>query len=233
VKKQTQSFAPLHDQWGGESIVGGVLPRINTVADVWGESSIMTGVHERWCSSTLHIGWGAIAAGLVKDWIARELSLGYIVDVAHTGQKLQSGANRVFEVSLVRKGARQACLVTVFEEEGQLTRWRAEQVAPCPSANPWALFDLPQCRCLFVCQCRLLTFLRAGLPASSASGAGVTCSLQTRPEPRTMEGYNTHDPAVLPHRVESEHVFCTQIITYLGRKHHKVVAESMIFKQFH
>jgi len=35
---------------------------------------------------------GAIAAGLVQDGIARELSLGYSVDVAHTGQKLQAGA---------------------------------------------------------------------------------------------------------------------------------------------
>jgi hypothetical protein len=84
---------------------------------------------------------GAIAAGLVKDGIARELSLGYSVDVAHTGQKLQAGAKRVLEVSLVRKGAREACFVTAFEEEGQRTRWRAGQAAPC--ADPWALFDLP------------------------------------------------------------------------------------------
>ena len=46
------------DRWGGERVVGGVLPRINIDADVWGESSIMTGVYERWCLSTLHIGWG-------------------------------------------------------------------------------------------------------------------------------------------------------------------------------
>jgi hypothetical protein len=77
---------------------------------------------------------GAIAAGL-------ELSLGYSVDVAHTGQKLQAGAKRVLEVSLVRKGAREACFVTAFEEEGQRTRWRAGQAAPC--ADPWTLFDLP------------------------------------------------------------------------------------------
>ncbi len=43
------------DRWGGERVVGGVLPRINIGADVWGESSIMTGVYKRWCSSTLHI----------------------------------------------------------------------------------------------------------------------------------------------------------------------------------
>ena len=49
----------------------------------------------------------AIAAGLVNDGIARQLSLGYSVDVAHTGQKMQAGAKRVIEVSLVRKG----CLI--------------------------------------------------------------------------------------------------------------------------
>ncbi len=46
------------DQWGGDHIVGGVLPRINIDADVWGESSIMAGVYEHWCLSTLHIRWG-------------------------------------------------------------------------------------------------------------------------------------------------------------------------------
>ena len=46
------------DLWGGERVVGGVLPRINIDSDVWGESSIMTGVYQRWCLSTLHIGWG-------------------------------------------------------------------------------------------------------------------------------------------------------------------------------
>ena len=44
--------------WGGNRIVGGMLPRMNFGADGWGESSIMTGVHQRRCSSTLHIGWG-------------------------------------------------------------------------------------------------------------------------------------------------------------------------------
>jgi hypothetical protein len=36
-------FPAGRDRWGGERIVGGVLPRINIGADVWGESSIMTG----------------------------------------------------------------------------------------------------------------------------------------------------------------------------------------------
>ena len=50
-------FPAGRDRWGGERVVGGVLPRINICADVWGESSIMKGVFQRWCSSTLHFGW--------------------------------------------------------------------------------------------------------------------------------------------------------------------------------
>ena len=83
---------------------------------------------------------GAIAAGLVKDGIARELSLGYSVDVAHSENKLRAGAKNVLEISLVRKGAREACFVTAYEEEGQHTRFRSAQFQ---EADPWAFFDLP------------------------------------------------------------------------------------------
>ena len=82
---------------------------------------------------------GAIAAGLVKDGIARELSLGYSVDVAHSDNKLRAGAKKVLEISLVRKGARDACFVTAFEEEGQQTRFTSQQFQ---KLEPWACFDL-------------------------------------------------------------------------------------------
>jgi hypothetical protein len=85
---------------------------------------------------------GAIAAGLVKHGIARELSLGYNVHVAHTGLKLQAGAKRVLEVSLVRKGAREACFVTAFEDDGQRAHWRGEQAAIAQNADAWESFDL-------------------------------------------------------------------------------------------
>ena len=85
---------------------------------------------------------GAIAAGLVKDGIARELSLGYSVDVNHTGQKLQAGTKRVLEVSLVRKGAREACFVTAYEEEGKDTRWRTEAPAVRETSDAWSLFNM-------------------------------------------------------------------------------------------
>ena len=88
---------------------------------------------------------GAIAAGLVKDGIARELSLGYSVDVAHSDNKLRASAKNVLEISLVRKGARDACFVTAYEEEGQGTRFRkqAAHVAQQPlEQDPWEAFDL-------------------------------------------------------------------------------------------
>jgi hypothetical protein len=69
------------DQWGGERVVGGVLPRINIGVDVWGESSIMTGVYERWCSSTLHIRWGEEEGGGVRSGpgVARTILLFHIM----------------------------------------------------------------------------------------------------------------------------------------------------------
>jgi hypothetical protein len=86
---------------------------------------------------------GAIAAGLVKDGIARELSLGYSVDVAHSDNKLRAGAKNVLEISLVRKGAREACFVTAFEEEGQKTRFRSFHFNSKDDQDPWECFDMP------------------------------------------------------------------------------------------
>ena len=53
----------------------------------------------------------------------------------------------MLEVSLVRKGAREACFVTAFEEEGQRTHFRRSASAGAqpegsPHADPWALFEL-------------------------------------------------------------------------------------------
>lgn len=72
-------------------------------------------------------------------------SLGYSVDVAHSDNKLRAGAKNVLEISLVRKGARDACFVTAYEEEGQGTRFRkqAAHVAQQPlEQDPWEAFDL-------------------------------------------------------------------------------------------
>jgi hypothetical protein len=45
----------------------------------------------------------------------------------------------------VRKGAREACFVTAFEEEGQHTRFRKMEAAEteCADTDQWVLFDLP------------------------------------------------------------------------------------------
>ncbi len=87
---------------------------------------------------------GAIAAGLVKDGIARELSLGYSVDVAQSENKLVAQAKKVLEISLVRKGARDACYVTAFEEEGKRTHWCIKKNKGCDSEqrNPWEDFQM-------------------------------------------------------------------------------------------
>jgi len=66
---------------------------------------------------------GAVAAGLVRDGIATELSLGYAVDVAHSqdGERLRAGVKEMHEVSLVCKGARHACLITGYQDDGGAT----------------------------------------------------------------------------------------------------------------
>jgi hypothetical protein len=85
---------------------------------------------------------GTIAKGLVKDGIARELSLGYSVDVANSENKLVAHAKKVLEISLVRKGARDACYVTAFEEEGKHTHWCLDSEKPNPGENPWDDFNM-------------------------------------------------------------------------------------------
>jgi len=66
---------------------------------------------------------GAVAAGLVRDGIATELSLGYAVDVAHSqdGERLHAQTKELHEVSLVCKGARHACLITGYQDDGGAT----------------------------------------------------------------------------------------------------------------
>jgi len=81
---------------------------------------------------------GSLSRGFVRDGIATELSLGYTVDVQNSkdaqGTRLQAGAKQVLEVSLVRKGARDGCYITAYEEGG-VTVFRSP-----PSC--WDAFDL-------------------------------------------------------------------------------------------
>jgi hypothetical protein len=85
---------------------------------------------------------GAVAAGLVRDRIATELSLGYAVDVAHSqdGGRLQAQTKEIHEISLVCKGARQACLITGYQDDGGATfeRVRAGGAAGAARGAPAA-----------------------------------------------------------------------------------------------
>lgn len=91
----------------------------------------------------------SLAGGFVRDGVAAELSLGYTVDVEHSGgkeeseKKLKAGRKRVLEVSLVRKGARQGCHILAYQEEGRPVVVVGEK-GGAKGAKPdaWAAFDL-------------------------------------------------------------------------------------------
>ena len=84
---------------------------------------------------------GSLAGGFVRDQVAAELSLGYVVDVQHSsdgrGKRLQAGAKKVLEVSLVRKGARDGCHITAYQDPG-----KAVVYTTAGTADPWASFSL-------------------------------------------------------------------------------------------
>lgn len=61
----------------------------------------------------------SVVSGFIKDGVALELSLGYVVDVEHSDQKLHAGDKRVLEVSVVKKGARSGCYIMAYEENGK------------------------------------------------------------------------------------------------------------------
>ena len=55
--------------------------------------------------------------------------------------KLRAGSNSVMEVSLVRKGAREACYVTANEADGQTKFTRSGKMQE-DTASAWACFNL-------------------------------------------------------------------------------------------
>lgn len=67
---------------------------------------------------------GGLAAGFVRDGVASELSLGYIVDVQNSNDKLTAQKKQVVEVSLVRKGARQNCHIHAYESQDAALVWK-------------------------------------------------------------------------------------------------------------
>jgi hypothetical protein len=79
---------------------------------------------------------GAVVRGFIRDGLAPELSLGYVVDVTHSSNRLQAGAKRVLEISVVKKGAREGCYILGYEENG-----RTYTKAAWP-ASDWGRFCL-------------------------------------------------------------------------------------------
>jgi hypothetical protein len=90
---------------------------------------------------------GSLAGGFVRDQVAAELSLGYVVDVQHSekggkdGKRLQAGAKKVLEVSLVRKGARDGCHITAYQDPGKAVVYTAAGTTDA-AADAWASFSL-------------------------------------------------------------------------------------------
>lgn len=79
---------------------------------------------------------GALVSGFVKDGVASELSLGYSVDVQHTdNNKLKAGHKELLEISIVRKGARDGCYISAYQEPGKPVVYKQAEDA-------WAGFDL-------------------------------------------------------------------------------------------
>ena len=66
---------------------------------------------------------------------------------AHSGahasapQRLQAGAKKVLEISLVRRGARRGCHVLAYQDSGRQTVYTAP--APAPAGQcAWQTFDM-------------------------------------------------------------------------------------------
>jgi uncharacterized protein involved in tellurium resistance len=77
----------------------------------------------------------SLAQGFVRDGLALDLSLGYTVDIQNTHQNtLQALDKKIVEVSIVRKGARQGCHITGYQENGSNLVLK--------SHDAWVAFDL-------------------------------------------------------------------------------------------
>jgi hypothetical protein len=93
---------------------------------------------------------GAIAGGLVRNGIAADLSMGYAVDVQHSGAKgsadsrLVAGQKRTLEVSLVRKGAREGCHIHAYQEKNGIVTDTVNTVKRDrrPTDDTWQAFDM-------------------------------------------------------------------------------------------
>ena len=83
---------------------------------------------------------GCIASGFVRDGVAADLSLGYTVDVQHTQDRLKAGEKKMLEISIVRKGAREGCHISAYQDANGPVVFKPE--ADSTTAEAWDCFDL-------------------------------------------------------------------------------------------
>ena len=76
----------------------------------------------------------SLAQGFVRDGLALDLSLGYTVDIKNTDNNLQAMEKKIVEVSLVRKGAREGCHITAYEDKNAKVVFRNQ--------DTWTAFDM-------------------------------------------------------------------------------------------
>ena len=80
---------------------------------------------------------GALVSGFVRDGIAADLSLGYTVDIRHSQHTnaLKAGSKNLLEVSIVRRGARDGCHISVYEDKTGVVYVKDK-------TDPWSGFDM-------------------------------------------------------------------------------------------
>lgn len=80
---------------------------------------------------------GAIVSDYVRRGIAADLSLGYTVDVQHSRENnsLKAGSKNLLEVSIVRKGARDGCHISAYEDKNGVVYLGQQD-------DVWSAFDM-------------------------------------------------------------------------------------------
>lgn len=82
----------------------------------------------------------SVVSGFIRDGVATELSLGYVVDVSHSNEKLKAGEKRVMEVSVVKKGAREGCHILAYQDTKNATHNKVYYNKKVATASDWAKF---------------------------------------------------------------------------------------------
>jgi hypothetical protein len=71
----------------------------------------------------MHLEKDSIPAHITREFIrkgiASDLSLGYTVDIKNHDDKLHAAEKKILEVSIVRKGARNGCHITAYENDSK------------------------------------------------------------------------------------------------------------------